>query len=786
MLDWVTGGLLGVSLVLLAVAWRRTTVLRTALAARAEAQAQTQALFGDSPLASWVFEYDSLKFLEVNDAALKLYGYTRAEFSTLTLRDLRVEEEWDTLDRLLSAPEAEFPAQSATHRCKDGRLIQVRVHSRPLRFGGRMARLSLVENVSEQRGTERALRQSEAEFRAMADASPVGIAMLTEAGGARYLNDTALRLVGLPLESAIGAGWLQGCHPEDRERIAVSLARAVETRTPYTEAGRFLHPDGRTFWWRMRTSPVVSGDVCLGHVVVIVDETEQRAAEEALRESEERFRQLAEHIPAVVYLVEPQTGSMLFISPAYERIWGRTRSSLYANPYSFLDAVHPDDRDRVRAAYRERLTRLDMEYRITRPNGDLAWIEDLQFPIRRADGGIYLVAGLAFDVTRRHRLEHQLIESQKMESLGRLAGGVAHDFNNLLTVILSYADLLKDAAASAPSPDSDELIAGLREIENAGQRASALTRQLLTFAQRQVVTPRAIDVNQLVSEAESFIRHLVGLTIDVQIVTGATESHARVDRHQVDQVLLNLVANARDAMPDGGSLRIVTSNVTGPIAGTDVPAGAFVALAVTDTGKGIAPEIRSQIFDPFFTTKPKGQGTGLGLSTAYGIVTQFGGWLEVDSQVGGGTTFTCYFPAIDGFVDHQLEPAADHVTARGTETVLVVEDEPMVREVARATLARHGYQVATAANGIEGIEVARDLGDQLSLVVTDVVMPQMGGWEMADRLREMRPGTRFLFTSGYNEEIANAGGRVDEGIEFLPKPYLPSVLTQRVRQVLDL
>lgn len=781
--DWVTAFLLVVAAALLAVAYRRTVALGRTIADREELQSQAQALFEGSPIASWVFEYGSLRFLEVNNAALRQYGYTREECQTLTLRDVRVEGEWPQLNELLADPTAEWPTQVATHRRKDGSRIQVEVHSRPITHRGRPARLALVEDISARLATERALRQSEAEFRAMADASPVGVAMMTPDGEVRYLNDTCLRLLGMPFERAIGGGWLAACHPDDRQRLVTAWSNAAAERRSFVDAGRFLHTDGRVFWWRVRSSPIWSGDHCLGHVAVLLDETEQRAAEDALRESEERFRQLAEHIPAVVYLVEPHSGSMLFISPAYERIWGRTRASLYSNPFSFLDAVHEDDRERVTAEYRERLTRLEIEYRITRPDGTLVWIEDLQFPIRRADGSIYLVAGLAFDVTRRMRLENRLIESQKMESLGRLAGGVAHDFNNLLTVILSYAELLKDAAV--PHPAATELMSGLTEIETAGQRAASLTRQLLTFARRQMVDPRVVDLNAQVVAADALVRHMVGRQVLVTIAPEALSPAVRLDANQLDQVLMNLVANARDAMPEGGLLRIQTSNVRGPVAGTAVPAGDFVALAVSDTGTGIPAEIRAQVFEPFFTTKPKGQGTGLGLSTSYGIVAQFAGHMELVSQVGKGTTVMCYFPAAGAPVDLAQEPRAEAPVATGSETVLVVEDEPVVRDVARATLERQGYDVVTASNGVEGLRAADALGARLSLVVTDVVMPQMGGWEMAAQLRKLRPDLKILFTSGYNEEIVNAHGRVDDGVEFLPKPYLPAVLIQRVRQVLD-
>lgn len=765
---------------LLLVTYRQSIASQRAQVARQEDRVRLIALFEGSPLPTWVFDEESLRFLEVNEAALRQYGYTRAEFGNLTLPDIRSPQQWPEQEPLLTLGPVPLPVQRALHRRKDGTVLHVEIHSQSVAYRRRPARLAIVEDITGRLSAEQALRESEAQFRAMADASPAGVVMTTPGGEFRYVNDAALRMLGMPMDRALGSRWMAGLHPDDRERLLSEWHVAAAARAAYTGAGRFVHTDGRVFWWRMRTSPVWADDECLGHVAVIVDETEQRSAEEALRESEERFRQLAEHIPAVVYLVEPKTGSMLFVSPAYERIWGRTRNSLYANPWSFLDAVHPDDQERVRAAYERRLARLIVEYRITRPDGDVVWIEDLQFPIRRADGSIYLLAGLAFDITRRTQLETQLVESQKMESLGRLAGGVAHDFNNLLTVILSYADLLKETAGA-----HGEIVQGLEEIQNAGRRAAALTRQLLTFAQRQVVDPRVLDLNEVLIGLSPLIRHLAGDRIVVEIRPLASVPTARLDANQVDQVVMNLVSNARDAMPAGGTLQVETQTVSGPVPGTDVPAGEFVALRVIDTGSGIPAEVRAQVFDPFFTTKPKGQGTGLGLSTSYGIVTQFGGFMDLTSQVGHGTAVTCYFQTVEPPPVAEREPDAWTGVITGTETILVVEDEPMVRDVARATLERQGYQVVTAANGIEGLRVVAERGDAIDLVVTDIVMPQMGGWEMAERLHETHPALKVLFTSGYNEEIANAGGRVDAGVAFLPKPYLPAALTLRVRQVLD-
>ena len=630
---------------------------------------------------------------------------------------------------------------------------------------------------------EETIRESEAQFRAMADASPAGVVMMAPDGAVRYANRAWLGMLGLSIDQALGDRWTQALHPADRERVMVAWHEAVSSGAAWSSTARFLDAGGRLVWWRLQSSPILSGDRLIGHVAIFIDESEQRASEDALRESEERFRQLAENIPAVVYLLDPQRQALVFISPAYEAIWGRTRESLYANPRSFLDAVHPSDRARVELAYDERNHRLSTEYRIIRSDGDETWIEELQFPIRLADGNIYLIAGLAFDISRRRDLEEQLIRAQKMESLGRLAGGVAHDFNNLLTVILSYADLLKEMT------DDEAMLSGLGEVEAAGQRASSLTRQLLTFARRQVIEPKFIDVNQLVEGMTSMLSHLIGPGIEIEFLAHALAPTIKADPHQIQQVIVNLSVNARDAMPGGGVLRVETGNLTvaAGAAPGDIPPGTYVTLTVSDTGVGIPLDLQGKLFEPFFTTKPKGQAAGLGLSTLYGIVSQCGGHVRVTSNVGRGTRFVCYFPFVaqEEAASKAQDGEAPLWRLRGQETVLVVEDEPMVRDVARRTLERHGYHVLTACNGIEGMRVAGAYDRPIHLLLTDVVMPQMGGRELAVELKRVRPTVRILFVSGYSEEFNALGGQLPEALEFLPKPYLPGTLSKRVRQVLD-
>jgi hypothetical protein len=777
-----------VAVIALVIAQQRWRAVERRTVALAAAEARALTLFEASPIAMWVLDDETLRFVEVNGAALLQYGYGREAFLQLTVRAIRLPDERPSPD-VRRDESREKSALRGRHRRKDGSIIQVEIHTHAITYRDRPCQLSIVEDVTARLQADEALRQSEAQFRVMAESSPAGVLLTDRTGLLRYVNNATLRMTGLSFTRALGDGALAAIHPDDRNHIARQWRKAVRQGRPINISGRFLHTDGRITSWRAHSSPIRTDDRTTGHVIVVVDETEQRAAETALRDSEARFRQLAENLPGVVYLIDPRQGHMLYTSPTYETMWGRPRETLYADPRSFLETVHPADHARVAQAYARRRDRLEIEYRIVRPDGTMVWVRDLQFPILRPDGSVHTIAGLAFDITERRQLEDQLAQSQKMESLGRLAGGVAHDFNNLLQVILAYADFLKEEIG-----EDSPLRQSLGEIEAAGQRASSLTRQLLTFARRQVFEPTVVDVNALALGMERMLVHLIGEDVRVELVLAATSASIRADPHQIEQVVINLAVNARDAMPRGGRLRIETHDVTmapplTPGSSGDVPPGDYVVLSVRDTGAGIPPELQAKVFEPFFTTKPKGEGTGLGLSTSYGIVAQFGGHIRLVSEVGRGTTISCFMPRVAPAPREtpMLAPAgsAAGTPATGQETLLLVEDEPMVRDVARRTLERRGYRVITASNGVEGLRAAAAEADVIQLLVTDVVMPQMGGRELADQLTRARPGIRVLFTSGYSEEFALGGGRLGEGIEFLQKPYLPGVLAQRVREVLD-
>jgi signal transduction histidine kinase len=383
------------------------------------------------------------------------------------------------------------------------------------------------------------------------------------------------------------------------------------------------------------------------------------------------------------------------------------------------------------------------------------------------------------------RMEGQFIEAQKMEVVGQLAGGVAHDFNNILAVIMGYSEL-----TIRKFGDNVEIKSNLETIRSSAERAAGLTRQLLIFSRKQTIRPCVLDLNAVVQGLEKMLRRLIDENIEMKFVPGKTIGRVKADSGYVGQVLMNLVINARDAMPSGGKITIATSNValdenyarthTGAIPGD------YVMLSVSDTGTGMTDEVKAHLFEAFFTTKPKGKGTGLGLTTCQTIVQQSGGHIGLESEVGQGTTFKVYFPQVDLPLQDAARPVQAGALPRGTETLLVVEDEPSVRHLATDVLEAQGYRVLRAGNGQEGLRVARDLkGQPISLVITDVIMPVMGGKAMAEWLRTCYPNLKILFTSGYTDDAVTGWGMLKAGAEFMPKPYSPATLVCKVREMLD-
>jgi two-component system cell cycle sensor histidine kinase/response regulator CckA len=517
------------------------------------------------------------------------------------------------------------------------------------------------------------------------------------------------------------------------------------------------------------------------HAVSIAAAERQRAdAERAVRASEERFRALVENSTEFLFLLDG-AGALVYTTPGAHRHFGWSAEDLLEQP--FLDLVHPDDEPAMRARYEEVRRRpglaVPAEARIRHADGTYRTIEAVVVN-RLHEPPVGAVVINARDVSDRRVLEDQLRQVQKMEAVGRLAGGIAHDFNNLLTAILGYCNLLIEDL-----PGDSNMRTDVEEIRKAGERAAALTRQLLAFSRRQMLQPQPVDIGVLVEQMQKMIKRLAGEEIDLVLARGSDVPKVKADPSSIEQIVINLAVNARDAMPDGGRLMIATSaeELDEPFAAVHpgVIAGRYVLLAVRDTGAGMDAATRARIFEPFFTTKEQGKGSGLGLATVYGLVKQSGGYIWVESERGAGSVFNVYFPALTPDTER---PDAGRTLVAGTETVLLVEDEDTVRALAGEVLRRNGYMVLEARHSLEALRLVERHQESIDLMVTDVVMSHMTGRDLADRIREGRPSMRVLFISGYVDH-ASVQRELAAGMPFLQKPFTPDGFARKVRDVLN-
>lgn len=761
-------------------------------------EAKLRSLF-ESPLFGAFYWDVSGGIEDANDGLLKMLGYSRTdmEVGLLNWRQLTPDEyspnDQRAVDELLAGAAACTPFEKEYFR-KDGSRVPILL-SAALLPNSRQRGVCYIIDLTARRKAELARQEGENRYRSLFTALSEGVAFVAPNMTILECNASAERILGLPPGGLCGRasddpGW-GAVHEDGTPFRAEDLPTRVTMRTgqPCENVVIGVHkPDGTQGWISLNAEPLtrISDTSPYGVACSFTDITERKLAADALRSANELYRLLADHISDVVVLLTVDNqGNYVrkYISPSCLHLTGYSAENLQDT--SLWELFHPDDIARSKEFFAAAAAgkKSSVLWRCRHRDGHYVWVESLLTSVA-GTGGIAQIVATSRDVTDRRAAEERLRQAQKLEAIGQLAGGVAHDFNNLLTVVNGCGELLlKDLPINSTARPLAELII------NAGKRGADLTRQLLAFSRQQMFRVEVFDLSSLLPETAKLLVRLLGEDIVIRLDLDPAAGCVTADVSQIEQVVLNLAVNARDAMPLGGNIVIQTAAVDlgegDRLPSPDAQPGRYVRLTVSDSGTGIPPDVQARLFEPFYTTKPAGKGTGLGLATVYGIVRQSGGFITVDSEVGRGSTFAVFLPWYEVKEETTIPTSVPSPKAAGSETVLLVEDDESVRRLAKEILARQGYRVEEAADGLAALAACESLHAAPDVLLTDVVMPGMSGRELAEKLTARYPNMRVAYLSGYTADEVLRCGVEDDRVSFIPKPYTPDSLARFVRELLD-
>ncbi len=643
---------------------------------------------------------------------------------------------------------------------------------------GCLAHETLVREAAERQQAQLALQQSEEKYRNVVERANDGIVILQDARIV-YVNGRLAKMAGYAPEEMIGTPFTNYVHPDEMRALAENYQRRIagkDVKPVYDTV--LVNRQGARIFAELNAG-LIAYQGRPADLIIIRDIGERKNAEV----EHTRLAMAVEQTTDAV-IITNTLGAIQYVNPAFERISGYSRAEVLGKNPKILKSDRQDPsafREMWGAISKGRAWRGRLVNR--KKDGSTFVCDVIITPTRNESGDVINFVSVQRDVTRELQMEEQYLQAQKMESIGRLAGGIAHDFNNIMTAVLGFGSMILDQLS-----DGHPMRHAVEQIVSAGERATNLTRQLLTFSRRQVTEVKILDLNAVIMDMYQLLRRALGE--DVELITQFDEHNGSVkaDVGLMQQVVMNLAINARDAMPQGGQLKISTSHRALDQrfcqSRVGLKPGDYVLLSLRDTGVGMSKEVLAHVFEPFFTTKPKGQGTGLGLATVYGIVQQCGGHIEIESEVGRGTEVKVWLPRIEPS-EETIPVELEEKAQKGTETILVVEDEDLVRDLTVHILKSLGYRVIEAKNGREALEIVRADRMPIDLVLTDVVMPQMGGPEMAQQLLKLKPKTRVLFTSGFAENVFMERGMVVPHTDLIQKPYTREILAQRIRQALE-